>query len=38
MQRPASHRAFSAQIAPIAAITLFGISMSMSYPLFGLML
>ncbi len=30
--------ALSAQIAPIAAITLFGISMSMSYPLFGLML
>ena len=30
--------ALSAQIAPIAAITLFGISMAMSYPLFGLML
>ncbi|MFQ5566529.1 MAG: MFS transporter [Paracoccaceae bacterium] len=30
--------ALSAQIAPIAAITLFGVSMSMSYPLFGLML
>ena len=28
----------SAQVAPIAAITLFGISMAMSYPLFGLML
>ena len=26
------------QVAPIAAITLFGVSMSMSYPLFGLML
>ncbi|HUS53623.1 MAG TPA: MFS transporter [Thermohalobaculum sp.] len=38
MQRSASHSALSAQIAPIAAITLFGISMSMSYPLFGLML
>ena len=30
--------ALSAQIAPIAAITLFGISLAMSYPLFGLML
>ncbi len=28
----------SAQVAPIAAITLFGISLAMSYPLFGLML
>jgi MFS family permease len=30
--------ALSDQIAPIAAITLFGISLAMSYPLFGLML
>ncbi len=30
--------ALSPQIAPIAAITLFGISLAMSYPLFGLML
>ena len=38
MARPASHTALRAQIAPITAITLFGISLSMSYPLFGLML
>ena len=38
MARPASHTAFRGQIAPITAITLFGISLSMSYPLFGLML
>lgn len=30
--------ALRAQIAPIAAITLFGLSMSMSFPLFGLLL
>jgi len=38
MARPASRTALRAQIAPIAAITLFGISLSMSYPLFGLLL
>jgi MFS family permease len=38
MDRQTSRNPFSAQIAPIAAITLFGVSMSMSYPLFGLML
>lgn len=38
MAQPASHDALVAQVAPIAAITLFGISLSMSYPLFGLLL
>jgi MFS family permease len=38
MAHLASYSALRAQIAPIAAITLFGISLSMSYPIFGLML
>ncbi|MGR3716011.1 MAG: MFS transporter [Thermohalobaculum sp.] len=38
MARPTGPTALSALVAPIAAITLFGISMAMSYPLFGLML
>ncbi|MHA1108182.1 MAG: MFS transporter [Alphaproteobacteria bacterium] len=38
MAGPTSRGTFSAQIAPISAITLFGISLSMSYPLFGLMM
>jgi len=38
MPRQTSLATFSGQIAPITAITLFGISLSMSYPLFGLML
>jgi MFS family permease len=38
MAPPTRHNAFSAQVAPISAITLFGISLSMSYPLFALML
>jgi MFS family permease len=38
MPARAGPSALTAQIAPIAAITLFGVSMAMSYPLFGLVL
>ena len=38
MPARAGTAALTAQIAPIAAITLFGVSMAMSYPLFGLVI
>jgi MFS family permease len=38
MKRLARYNSLRAQIAPIAAITLFGTSLSMSYPIFGLVL
>ncbi|HUF85757.1 MAG TPA: MFS transporter [Thermohalobaculum sp.] len=38
MSASAGRAALTAQIAPIAAITLFGVTMAMSYPLFGLVL
>ena len=38
MVRLTSYKSLRAQAAPIAAVTLFGISLSMSYPIFGLML
>lgn len=38
MDARAGRATLTAQIAPIAAITLFGVTMAMSYPLFGLVL
>ena len=38
MEQLARYNSLRAQIAPIAAITLFGTSLSMSYPIFGLVL